>query len=255
MKKAERAPVWADTGKAVETAGKAAGLLTTAWETTKSLFDPRKADEALRQRIPEANLRAAVALFLVATVVGAILSLIIYAETLYFAAFTYQTLAAAIGGPSPEPDFSSLGQFAVFVLIVSLTTFLVSFCQDGVIYYGLRLTGGKGTFTQQYYLSAFVALATAASSAVMVFGSVPCMGALAFLAYLALAFYFMFVVRCRAYATVHDLSYLHVLTIVFLSCIVAVAILLYVDGSAASTLHIPQAALYNLTNMTNVTGV
>ncbi len=229
-------------------------LMNTAWDTAKSLFDYRKADETLRQRIPEADLRAAVLVFVAVTVIGAVLSLVIYAEALYFDAFTYKALSEAIGEPAPEPDFSLLGPFAVFLLLTAPLTFLVSFCQDGIVYYALRLTGGKGTFAQQYYLSSFVALATAMSSSIMVFGPVPCLGAAAVLAYLVVGLYFMFVVRCRAYATVHDLSYLHVLTIVFLSCIAAVALLFYANGLAAGALHIPQEQLFNLTNMANITG-
>lgn len=244
MKKAESAP--AKMGPLA--------LMNTAWETAKSLFDYRNANERLGQRLPEADLRAAVAVFVAAMLVGAALSFVIYAETLYFAAFTYKVLSEAIGGPAPEPDFSTLGPFAIFLLLTAPLTLLVGFFQDGIAYYALRLTGGRGTFTQQYYLSSFVTLATAMSSSIMVFGPVPCLGTPAVIAYLVVAIYLMFVVRCRAYATIHDISYMHALTIVFLCCIPAVVALLYANGAVAGALQIPQAQLYNLTNMTNITG-
>jgi hypothetical protein len=243
MKKAESAPV--KTGLLA--------LLGGAWETAKSLFSPWKADETLRKRIPEADLRAALLISGAAVILGAVLYLLIYAETLYFAAFSYTALSKAVGGPVPQPDFSSLDPFAVFLLLSAALTLLLGFFQDGIVYYALRLTGGKGTFTQQYYLSSFVALAMAISSSIMVFGPVPCLGAPVALAYLVMVLYFMFVVRCRAYATVHDLTYTHVLIVVFLSCIPLVVILFLGQGALASTLHIQQAQLYNLSSSTNVT--
>ncbi len=252
MKKAESAP--ARAGKAGLLAY--AGMLETSWNAAKSLFDYRKADETFSRMLPDADLRAAVSIFVVATLLGAVLSLAIYAESLYFAAYTYKTLAELAGSSvEPEPDFSTLGTFALFLLFSTVTVLLVCLFQDGIVYYALRLTGGKGTFTRQYYLSSLVALSMAISSAIMIFGVVPCAGALAFFAYVAMTLYFMFWVRCRAYAMVHDLSYLHVLVIVFLSCIPALAILIAANGAAAGALHLPQAVYYNITNMTNATGV
>jgi len=244
MEKAESAP-----------AGGPAGLARNVWETVRSLFDFRKADAALAQRIPEADLRAAAVIFAAAALLGAALSLVVYAETLYFEAFTFKALTEASGGVAPEPDFGSLGPFAFLVAITGVLTFFMNLFQDGIVYYALRLTGGKGTFTRQYYLSSFVALATVVSSSVLLLGPVPCMGLPAVAAYVILGFYFMFWVRCRAYARVHDLSHLQVFTIVLLSCIPVVAILLYANGAVAGALHIPQTQALDLTNMTNITGV
>ncbi|MDD5340514.1 MAG: hypothetical protein PHV13_04680 [Candidatus ainarchaeum sp.] len=236
--------------KKAEGAAAYAGLLNAAWGAAKSLFDYRKVDETLKQRLPGADLRSAVVIFVAAMLLGAVLSLIIYIESLYFAAFSYKTLAELAGSTvEPQPDFSTLGQFALFLALSSAIVFLACLFQDGIAYYALRLTGGKGTFTRQYYLSSLVALSMAISSAIMIFGVVPCAGALAFFAYVAMTLYLMFWVRCRAYAMVHGLSGLHVFVIVFLSCIPTVALLLAANGAAAGALHLPQAAYYNMSGV------
>ena len=229
-------------------------LLRTAWETSKSLFDYRKADEAMRLVVPHASIRNAVIVFVAAAAILAVLSLVIYAESIYFAAFTFKVLAETLGSPAAEPDFGALGPFALFVIISAPLGLLAASIQDGLIYYALRFTGGRGTFTQQYYLSSFVALAMTMSSAILLLTVVPCIGALALLVQYLLMFYLTFVVRCRAYAAIHGLSYGHVLVMVFLSCLPLIAAIFMVSGALADTLHIQQAAIYNITNLTNATG-
>lgn len=230
--------------------------LAGAWGTAKRLFDFRKADEALGSQLPSAGIRKAVLIFLAAGVLSTIISFAAYVELAYFSAFTLKTLAEYVGSAiEPQPDFSGAVPFALFLLIWLPFAFILALAQEGAVYYGLKLTGGKGTLAGQYYLSSFVALSMAMASGLALLGPVPCVGGLALLAYVVAVIYFVFAVRCRAYARLHDLHYLHVALVVLAAGGLALLVGSATGSALGSALNIPQAAAYDLANLTNVSGV
>lgn len=230
--------------------------LGSAWETAKGLFDYGRTGDALDRTLPSAGIRRAAIIFIAAGMLTMALSVAIYVESLHFAAFTLTALeeVGALAKGQVQPDYSTLGPFALFMLFTLPFAFLLSLAQEGIAYYGLRLTGGKGGFAEQYYLSSFVALSMAMSSGIMVLGPVPCVGMLAFAAYLLMTLYFIFIVRSKAYARLHGVAHLHAALVVLLSCVFVVIVGSAVNAAVTGALGLPQAAMYNLSSMTNSSG-
>lgn len=230
--------------------------LGRAWETAKRLFDYGGADDALDKALPSAGIRQAAIIFIAAGLLSMVLSLAIYVESLHFAAFTLKALSevGALAAGNIEPDYSTLRPFTLFMLFTLPFAFLLSLAQEGMAYYGLRLTGGRGRFAEQYYLSSFVALGMAMSSGIMVLGPVPCVGMLAFAAYLLMTLYFIFIVRSRAYARLHGVAHLHAALVVLASCIAVILVGSAVNAAVTGALGLPQAAMYNISSMANVSG-
>lgn len=230
--------------------------MNVIWDKAKSLFYHGKVDETLESLLPSANLRNGLIILVVAGVLAAVLSLVIDIETTYFSSFTYKALSDITGIAERQSDYSGVGPFALFVFLFSLPFSIVfSFIQDGVVFYALRLTGGKGTFTSQLYLSSIVNLSMVMASGVMFLSPLPCLNLIAFLLYFGLILYFLFIVRSKAYAMVHDLSYYHVLVVVLAVSVPALVIIYMANGAAAGFFNLPSTYVYNLGDATNTTGV
>lgn len=220
MKKAGRGPG----------AGKKAGDVRQIdwrgiWAGVQALFNYKNIDATLKELLPGAGLRSAILLFVLGLLLSAFLGLAVSIEVEYFKAFTYDTLADA--GMVTEQAFNMAGvwSLAAFLLLFGVPFgMLLGVLQEGAAYYLIRLSGGKGSFVQQYYLTAVIGMSLAASNAVLFLVPVPCAGFLAAVLWIALALYFAFYVRCKAYELVHDISLLHAFVIVlFVSIVMTLA--------------------------------
>ena len=206
----------------------------------KSLFHYNKAQHTLKQELPNANIRLALTVFLAAALISAILAVAIAAASMYMTAFEYGTLSEASNIDEPEIQWKDLVPVALFQFLFLVPFSLVfGLAYEGIAYHAIRITGGKGTFTQQYYLSSLVALSLTLSLVLGFLTPVPCLQILAVLALMVLALYFTFFVNAKAYQVVHDISYPHAFAIVLLLIIPGLLVILFAISVASAFFGLP----------------
>lgn len=204
------------------------------WASAKRLFYPLGVEKALKQELPRTDLRLGIYVFLAAALVSAILTTAVASWSIYMAAFEYKVLAEVSDIGKTEIWWGDLAPVALFQFLFMVPFSLVfSLVYEGIIYKIMRLTGGKGGFTKQYYLSSLVAFSLAMSLALGFLLPVPCFWLLAVLGILLLTLYFTFYVNVKAYQLVHGVSYLHALVIVLLLVIPKLLAIMFVANKIA----------------------
>ena len=216
------------------------------WQSVKDLFYYNRVGPALAKELPNAGLRLGVYVFLAAGLVSAILTIAITAFSMHMAAFEYSMISEVSDIGEAEVQWGGLLPVALFQFLFLVPFGLVfSLVYEGVVYKAMRLSGGKGTFAQQYYLSSLVALSMAISSVLGLFGPVPCLRLPAALALLLLVLYFVFFVNVRAYQVVHDVSFLHPFAIVLLLAIPRLLVVMFIVNAAAPFFSLPEFISYS----------
>ncbi len=204
------------------------------WAAAKNLFYPMGVEKALKQEKPRADLRLGIYVFLAAALVSAVLTTAVAAWSIYMAAFEYKVLAEVSDIDNVEVHWEDLAPVAMFQISFMVPFSLVfSLVYEGIVYKIMRLTGGKGEFTKQYYLSSLVAFSLAMSLVLGFLLPIPCFWLLAVLGILLLTLYFTFYVNAKVYQLVHGISYSHALVIVLLLAIPKLLAIMFAANEAA----------------------
>lgn len=220
------------------------------WDSAKNLFHPKRVEAALKQEMKNAEVRLGVLVFLAAALLTAILTVAIMAESLYAAAYEYNIVSDMIGAAEVDVDWGALVPFTLFQFLFIMPFGLAfSLVYEGIVYKLMRVSGGKGTFSQQYYLSSLVALSLAMSIALGLLGPVPCLRLFVALAIIVLALYFTFFVNVKAYRIVHDISFLHAFVIVVLLAVPRILVVMYVVDAAAGLFSMPEFLVYDMSGV------
>ena len=188
--------------------------LRQSWKDAWDFFDYRKTDTTVDGAIARADFRNGVVLFLLGTLFASLVAFILISLSTYFAAYSYPSISEKGVVAEPDIDMSSIYPVAAFLFLFGLPfSFLLGLVQEGAIAFILKLTGGKGTFRTQYYLGAVVGLSIAIAGMIGFLIPFPLLGLVAVLAEVLVTIYLMFYIRAKAYARIHDVSYLHSLVI------------------------------------------
>jgi hypothetical protein len=223
---------------------------TRIWECAKALFKYDKIEETLKGEIANADLRRGIYVFVGAALLSAIIAIGISAEAMYLVAFEYNTLADMAGGGEAIVQWENLIPFGLFELLFLVPFGIVfSLVYEGVSYQLLRLSGGRGTFAQQYYLSAVVALAIAISSAIGLVAPLPCLQLVGLVALVGLTLYFLFYVSVKAYEVVHDVSFLHAFVIVVLLVVPRFLVMAVIANTVAGLFGLPELMPYQISGV------
>jgi hypothetical protein len=212
------------------------------WDSTIKLFKHEKVEEVLKGELPRADLRLASTLVLVSSFLMAALSFVILLEQKHILEFAFDT-ASDQGIEVP----ALIGQdqvllFAMFQLLFNVPFFVVFiFAYEGITFSIMKATGGKGSFTSQFYLSSLVMLAMALTSGLGLLTPLPCMEIIGMVALTVLTLYLILFVQVKAYQIVHEVSFLHSLSVVALLVVPRFWALFTVTNAAAAFFGLPQA--------------
>jgi hypothetical protein len=178
-------------------------------DNSKNLFNYSKVEKSLKGELENADFRLALYVFLAAGLISAVLAVAGAATALYMGAYTYDTLSEITDIGQIEIQWEVLLPIALYQVLLVPLGIVLSLGYEGAAYKIFRLTGGRGTFEKQFYISSLVMLSIAFASALNILISVPFFQILAVLVLLGLAIYFVFYVSVKAYEIVHDISGLH----------------------------------------------
>ncbi|MBU0532216.1 hypothetical protein KKB44_01855 [Candidatus Micrarchaeota archaeon] len=213
------------------------------WERIISLFDYSKVETVLKEELPKAEMKTALSLILIAAVFGSLISVLTLLETMQLVNFSYDMASDLTVTQQPQITISELVPFILFQFLFNAPFFVVFGLVYEAISYGIiKTTGGRGTFTQQYHLSAIVMSALMLTSTLSFLLPLPCLQIFAFLGLLLLTLYFIFFVSVKAYGIVHDISFLHALTIVVILTVPRFVLLVTLTNEAAMLFGLPQTA-------------
>jgi len=218
--------------------------LSLSWDSAKELFHYDRIDSTFESLLPQASLRAGAIVFFAAAIIAVILAFLSSIGMTYFEAFRYETIAELHGADiEPEIDFSGLVPYSLYLLLFIVPFSMVfTLVYEWVAWRLLKLTGGKGEFKKQYQLASILTLSMSMVMALELLAPVPFLSYLAFFAFWLLFMYFGFFVRCRAYALVHDISFLHAFVIFVVVSAVAIPIAFFAIQNAVGLFNVPLPA-------------
>ncbi|MDD5171436.1 MAG: hypothetical protein PHF60_00170 [Candidatus ainarchaeum sp.] len=208
-----------------------------SWESAKNLFYHDKVASTLDGALKRADARHTAYIFALAALMTFIISVIATLESLEITKYTVDILEE-ISGTTLQTDFGNLGALIVFQYTTVPITLVFIAIHELLVYRIARLTGGKGTFGQQFYLSSLVSLAMAFLSALYLFMALPCIGILALLGLVIGSAYLVLYVSPKAYARVHGISYVHAFAINIVLLILRMAALYFISNAMAGLLGI-----------------
>jgi hypothetical protein len=211
------------------------------WDSAKLLFNYREIDGALEKAIPDADMRLAVEVFILAGLITFIMSVVAIVGSAYIANAESATIQDAIGVAQPRLEPIALAapivlSFIIYMPVSILLALALEYCAFRI----LRMIGGKATFAQQLYLSSLVALATAFASGFYIFFPIPCLQLFGAICLIIVNTYLALIVAGRAYSIAHRIGPIPgFMTTLMMALIKLVAIFLIIN-SVAPLLGLPQ---------------
>lgn len=216
-----------------------------SWESAKNLFYPDRMDATLQEALKRADVVLAGRLVLLACLIALACCLLMSFESMKLAEYMAQTFADMVGIPAPVADPMDLAKLVVFYLVLQVPIPLTTvYLQEIAAFRLMRLTGGKGTFAQQFYLSSIITLSLSFLAVFYLFIPLPALPCVVIPAIFLVGAYLAFYVNCKAYALVHGTGYLHALAIYLPLSVLRMIMLYYVGDALTGMLDPPQVILY-----------
>ncbi len=231
------------------------GFLSHVWEVTKSIVHYGKAEQVFESVIKEADIRKALAIYVLAGLYSSLLAVLLNVFVLFTARSVY--MMAGVYVPEVELTWEVVTPYAIYFLGFVFPFGLIStLLPQLVIYKVLNLTKGKGTLAQQLYLYSFIALALSLALTVMLSMFFPCLGYLVLTAYLIFMGYMYFYIQTIMLKTVHKVGTWHALGAVLAGMLVVIGLVM-LSGHISEMFSIyPPAAeeILGITNSTLISG-
>ena len=223
--------------------------LNLSYTAARELFHPERVEKAVKNAIPEADLNLSLALFILSGLIIFVMALLTSIESVYLANFASELISEVSGVPQPRLELESLApvvayQFTVYLILGTA----VALAAEGIVFGIFSLSGGKGKFEEQLFVSSIIALAFSFTSVLSLFMPLfPPVNVVAGAAIIAVTAYFAFYVTLKAYSVVHGISYTHALVVVLIIGLARLAVLYFLMGNLA--------AFFGLSNPTELAGV
>jgi hypothetical protein len=239
-KRPAAAEIWRKAGE-YRVYGVSYGAMRRSWEGAKGLFDLKKADDTLKGLVPHADDRIAMATVLLSGLVVFAIALLMTLESIHVVNFASDTLTEVLGTAQQKLDFGIMLPVTLYYFLLYIVAGTVIFyAHEGVAYALARATGGKGTLTQQIYVSSVLWLALSISLVVWLLIPLPCLVFAAVLSLILVSLlYVMAYMWAKAYSVVHGISLPHAAIIVLLLMVPRLAIWAMVSTRLALLLGIP----------------
>ncbi|MBD3209875.1 hypothetical protein GF318_00665 [Candidatus Micrarchaeota archaeon] len=213
---------------------------TEIWNSIKNLFHYQQIEDTMKKELPYSNLQLALVVAGVSVLVSSLVYIVMMVETLHMVNYLSDLAAQEIVNSPPVLTMENITSFALFQLFFNAPLFLAVFLIFEALAFGaFKISGGKGTFEQQIYLSSLVLFAMNISTVLGLALPLPCLNLLSVPALLILTLYFILFVNVKAYGLVHDVSFLHGLTVLILLGIPRLWVLVVVPEMAAGLFGLP----------------
>ena len=211
------------------------------YQNAKNLFYFSRIEKTMKEEMKKADIKSALIIIIVSGLLTLLISLGILIEQFYFVNYASDVASEVLSEYFALISWEEIIPYGMFELVFKFPFMvLFFFIYEGIVYYIMKLTGGKGTLEQQLHLSALVALSMAMMSCIGFLLPLPCMNVMAVIALIILTPYFLLYVNVKVYEIVHGVSFLHSLTVVILLLIPRYWIMFVVTGTFASFLGLPQ---------------
>jgi hypothetical protein len=207
-------------------------VLGNGWKASKDLFDPRKAGPVFKEKSGSSDFRAGFLIFLCSAILCALIIFTGVMTQAYLQAYTYQEVRQKGGFDVNSTVMSQLNPALMAMILFIPLSLLFTLVLEGLVFALAKISGGKGSFSNQFYLSSLVGLARAAMTMILLLGAVYCAGAIVAVIYLILLAYFLIYVTPKAYATAHSINFFHALIITILSYAIPIGLLLLLHAQA-----------------------
>jgi hypothetical protein len=215
--------------------------LERVWKSSKSLFHHKKVEETFNAELPNANLRGAIIIIAVATLLSSGISAISTVEAAFFGAYEYNVVSEVADIGHAEFEIEPLIPFILFQLFFLAPfslIYVIGF--EGVTFKILKLIGGKADFSGHLYLSAIGTLALAMASILILLAPLPYIQFFAAVGLILFTVYFVTYVTAKAYEAAHKLPLLHVIAVVVLMLVPRLVLMQIILKMAAGFFGIPE---------------
>lgn len=214
------------------------------WENAKKLFYYSKIEDTVEEEITKADIKIGLVVFFISAAFVSVISLVASIESFYLIEHSYESLKENNIEEIEVLSMDNVISLSLFYFLFCVPFFmLLSLVYEGLVYGAMKITGGKGTFAQQYYLSSIVALALATSTILILLVPLPCLNAMALFALLILSLYFTLFVNIKVYEIVHDITFLHSFVIVVILLIPRLLVTMLVINAVSMFFELPGLAI------------
>ncbi len=210
------------------------------WDYSKDLFDYRKITSTIGQAIDYGTIKKAAWMIFFAAIITVIIAFATTLLSVHLVNFASDTLSEASGVPQPTLTFDKVLPVLLFQIVLYIPiSIAIALIYEGVFFVLAKITGGKGAFEKQIYMSSVIGLSIAMTSGLSLFAPLPCLQVIAAASLIVLTFYFMFFVSAKAYAQVHQIGGWHSFIMVLVLSIIRLAVLLLITNWLAVTFGLP----------------
>ena len=212
---------------------------------TKRSQDIKRIEEVLQPLMPLAELRLALGLVLLSGVLLFLIALSTTLVSLQLANFASDALTQVTGVAQQGLTLANLAPVAAFQFVLYVPLNLaITLIYEGLAFGIIRLTGGKGTFAQQLYLSSVAGLSMSFASVLSLFAPLPCIQVVAGIALVLLTLYILLFVIPKAYTLVHGIGFNHAFAITIILTILKLVALALITNVLAVAMGFPAPISY-----------
>ncbi len=222
------------------------GSLHKSAKAAYGLFHHESAENELRGVLQLADTKLACYIFFLSGVITALISFATSIESYYLTNFASDTLSEATGIIPKKIAFASLLPVAVYDFILYIVAgVVISIAFEAAAFAIIKMSGGKGKLSEQFYLSSVIGLAVSFASVLSllfplnVFFSLLCIQIVVGIGFMIALAYLILFLNAKAYRMVHDISMLHAITVLLVVGVPRLAVTFFIMNALAPALGLP----------------
>lgn len=202
-------------------------MLNELYNQATGLFDFKKIDNAF---LGKGDIKKGLIFFAISTIISTLIQLALSIEIAHFQIFTYDTISKDIPIEEISVSWEPMVVFSISRLVVLVPfMFAFSYIFEFIAFKLLKITGGKGDFSTQFYYASIIAFSITLSSLFLFLSPIPCLGFTFVIFFLLLNIYFNIYVTSKAYSQVHGVDLKHAIAIVLILLIPRIIAVLAVN--------------------------
>jgi hypothetical protein len=208
-------------------------------KSAASIYDPRRAKDALMSAMGASDLKTTFAVLLLAWAVTSAFAFLTALESIYLVNYSSDFISQVSGTPQPMLVLADINPILSFQVLLGFFGIIYTVADEAAAFWMLRLIGGRGGFRTQFHLAAVIGLAGSFMGALGFFAPLPCLQILSAIAILVLTIYLAIYTRGVSYSIVHGVDVLHAVGIVLLLIVPRIVIMIIMADALAAYLGMP----------------
>lgn len=210
---------------------------TRIWKSSKQY---KNIDDVLKPLLPLADMNLALVLLILSGVILTFFAFLTTYESAQLANFASDTFTQVTGMAQTKLTLDSIMPIAVFQFALYIPFNLILILgYEALAYWIFKITGGKGTFTQQLYMSSVVTLSLSLASVLSLLTPIACLQIVGAIALVILTLYISLYVNPKAYSIVHNISFNHSLAVALVLDIIKIFALALAMNTIAMAVGLP----------------